>query len=203
MQTILKDLDGYASDVTVSEHYQQHSEAIQTILKDLDGYNSTYTEERGLDINGAVLNGVIKVATDSGTPALDFKKTQTSRASWSMPVPTNWDGISDITVEIVWSPEDGGAGDVEWRLEYKSLALTELSSTAASTDDYTQTAGQTADGIQTTGSNLVIPAAAIDSANDEIVVINIVRRGDDAGDTYNNNAQVHLVKYSYIAQNII
>ena len=38
-------LDGYATttsvsglDTTVSEYYQQHSEAIQTILKDLDGY---------------------------------------------------------------------------------------------------------------------------------------------------------------------
>jgi len=40
IQTILKDLDGYASDQTVSEHYTQHSDAIQTILKSLDGYNT-------------------------------------------------------------------------------------------------------------------------------------------------------------------
>ena len=33
-----QDLDGYAWDQTVSEHYHQHSEAIQTIVKELDGY---------------------------------------------------------------------------------------------------------------------------------------------------------------------
>lgn len=33
--------DGYASDVTVSEHYRQCSNAIQTILKSLDGYSSS------------------------------------------------------------------------------------------------------------------------------------------------------------------
>ena len=33
-----QDLDGYAWDQTVSEHYTQHSEAIQTVVKELDGY---------------------------------------------------------------------------------------------------------------------------------------------------------------------
>ena len=37
-------LDGYASDTTIQEHYSQLSSAIQTILKDLDGYASTADE---------------------------------------------------------------------------------------------------------------------------------------------------------------
>lgn len=46
LQVILQALDGYgsgsgdASDQTVSEHYAQHSVAIQTILKELDGYSA-------------------------------------------------------------------------------------------------------------------------------------------------------------------
>jgi len=38
-------LDGYASDVTVSEHYQQHSAAIQTIIGELDGYATSGVSE--------------------------------------------------------------------------------------------------------------------------------------------------------------
>jgi len=187
--------------------------SVQSALEAIDGYlqslsidgliDSTFTDVKGLDINGAVLNGVVKISTDAGTPALDFKKSSTSRAIWSIPVPTNWDGASDIDVEIVWSPQTSGAGNVEWRLEYKSLALTELASTAAVNVDYTQAAGGTADAIQTTGTNLAIPAAAIDETNDEIIVLSLVRRGGAAGDTYDDNAQVHLVKYSYSAENII
>lgn len=35
---IITELDGYASAITEAEHYNQHSDAIQTIIKDLDGY---------------------------------------------------------------------------------------------------------------------------------------------------------------------
>jgi len=184
---------------------------VQAALEAIDGYlhtlsledmDTVYTKTVGLDINGAVLNGVVKVSTDAGTPALDFIEKGTSRASWSIPVPTDWDGASDITVEVVWSAETAGAGNVEWRLEYKALTLTELSSSAATTVDYTQAASGTADAIQSTTTNLVIPGASI-ALTDEIIVINLVRRGDAVGDTYSDNAQVHLVKYSYSAQNIV
>jgi hypothetical protein len=40
------DLTTGASDITISEHYQQHSDAIQTILKDLDGYVITTIENQ-------------------------------------------------------------------------------------------------------------------------------------------------------------
>ena len=184
VQAALEAIDGYLSDLS---------------LEDLD---TTYVKTVGLDINGAVLNGVVKVSTDAGTPALDYQKNQTSRSSWSIPVPTDWDGVSDIQVSAVWSPADATAGDVEWRLEYKSLALTELASSAAATDDYLQAAGGSADAIQSTADNLVIPAAAV-ALTDEIIVINLVRRGSAGTDTYEESAQVHLVKYSYVAQNIV
>jgi len=80
--------------------------------------------------------------------------------------------------------------------------LTELASAAATNVDYTQTAGGTADAIQSTTTNLTIPAAAI-SLTDEIIVINLVRRGAAAGDTFGSYSQVHLVKYAYTAQNIV
>jgi hypothetical protein len=184
VQAALEAIDGYLKDLT---------------LEDLD---TTYIKTGWLDINGCVLNGVGKIHTSAGTPGLDFKQGGTSRASWSMPVPSDWDGVSDIEVEVIWSPATSGAGDVAWRLEYKSLALTELASSAATNDDYAQATGGTADGVQSTEDNLAIPAAAI-SANDDIIVINIVRRGNAAADTYNRKAYVHLVKYNYVAQNIV
>jgi hypothetical protein len=36
-----------------------------------------------------------------------------------------------------------------------------------------------------------------------LIVINVVRRGSAGTDTYNKNAQVHLVTYSYTAENIV
>jgi uncharacterized membrane protein len=186
-------------------------DTVQEALEAIDGYLAafdvkeaagSFVETRGLDINGAVLNGVVKVSTDAGTPALDYSWTQTSRAGWTIPVPSDWDGSSNITVTVVWSAQDGSAGNVEWRLEYKCLSLTELVSSAASTDDYMQAASGTSDALQTTGSNLIISAANI-SSSDEMIVINIARRGAAGTDTYSNNAQVHLVKYSYVAKNLV
>jgi hypothetical protein len=184
---------------------------VQAALEAIDGYlatlnlnnfDTTYTEVRSVDINGAVLNGIIKVATDGGTPALDFKWNAIGRASWTIPVPTDWDGVSDFHVSVIWSPESSVVNNVEWRLEYKSLSLTELVSSAVSTSDYLQATGGTADGLQSTGNNLTIPASAV-STSDDLIVINIVRRGTAGTDTYHDNAQVHLVKYSYKAQNIV
>lgn len=196
--------DTFGPDMT-DNTVQAALEAIDGYIQDLsidDLVDTTYTKTLGLDINGAVLNGVVKVSTDAGTPALDFKKNQTSRASWSMPVPSDWDGVSDIDIEVIWSPATAGVGNVEWRLEYKSLALTELASSATTNVDYTQAAGGTADALQSTTTNLVIPAGNV-AASDAMIIVNIVRRGSAGSDTYGDYAQVHLIKYSYSAQNIV
>jgi hypothetical protein len=184
VQGALEAIDGYFRDLT---------------LEDLD---TTYVKEAGLELNGAVLNGNIKTSMVSGTPSLNFKKNKTGRASWTIPVPTDWDGTSDIEVEVIWSAEDASAGNVEWRLEYKALSLTELASGASTTDDYTQAASGTADELQGTGGNLAISAGTVQTS-DDIIVINVVRRGTAGGDTYAKDAQVHLVKYRYTAQNIV
>jgi hypothetical protein len=62
IQTILKDLDGYAADSTVAEHYVQHSDAIQTILKDLDGYVIT---SEGADGYLTFFTGANSIAGDN------------------------------------------------------------------------------------------------------------------------------------------
>jgi hypothetical protein len=195
--------DTFGPDMT-DNTVQAALEAIDGYLKSLslEGLDTTYVNTGWLDINGCVLNGVGKIHTSSGTPGLSFTNGGVSRASWSMPVPSDWDGISDIEVEVIWSPATSGSGDVAWRLEYKTLSLTELSSSAATNDDYTQAVGGTADAIQSTAANLTIPASSI-SLSDEIIVINIVRRGTSGSDTYNNSAYVHLVKFNYVAQNIV
>lgn len=179
-------------------------EAIDGYLHDLslEGMDTVYTKKVGLDINGGILNGVVKITTVAGTPGLEFKQSGTSRASWTIPVPSDWDSTSDFTVTTIWSPADASAGNVEWRLEYKVLALTELASTAATNVDYLQAAGGTLDALQSTGNNLIIPASAIQTT-DSLIVINLVRRGGAGTDTYNDNAQVHLVHYNYNAQNIV
>ena len=149
-----------------------------------------------------MLNGVIKVATDGGAPALDFKWNSTNRASWTIPVPSDWDGVSNITVTAVWAPSSNASGNVTWRLEYLGRQLTQLASAAVSTIDYTQAAGGTLDSIQTTGTHLVIPAGQV-STSDEMLIVNLVRMGSAGTDTYHDLAQVYLVKYSYKAKNIV
>jgi hypothetical protein len=187
--------------------------SVQAALEAIDGYLSSFsvadltdtlfTQEQGLLLFGALLNGNVNSRNVSGTPALSYQSGVVGRASWTIPVPKDWDGASDITVEVIWSAQTATVGDVAWRLEYKSLALTELASTATTDVDYTQTTSGTADEIQSTMANLVIPAGDIDTVNDEMIVINIVRRGGAGADTYVDRAQVHLVKYSYSAENII
>lgn len=46
VQTIRKDLDGYAADSTVSDHYAQHAAALHSVVKDLDGYALVTTEDQ-------------------------------------------------------------------------------------------------------------------------------------------------------------
>lgn len=192
--------DGYAyinvDDNTSWERLAFYSEVTES---EEDG---TFTQKRTLDINGAILNGVVRVNNDNLTPSLDFRRLFTSRASWSIPVPADWDGTSDITVTGIWSPSNNDTGDVVWGLEYKVLALAELSNGAVTTDNYTQTADGTAFSVHTTGANLTIPAAAIDTS-DAMIVINLTRDGSNAADTFNGVAQTHMVYYSYTANNTV
>lgn len=187
-------------------------DTVQSALEAIDGYfadlslddlaDTFFTKEVGLPTNGAVLNGNVRVSQDGIMPALDFRKNKTGRSCWTIPVPSDWDGESSIDVEVVWSAEDSSAGDVAWRLEYLPLTSGELASGAATTVDYTQAASGTTNEIQTTDSNLTIPASAIDSG-DEVIALCVVRRGTAGADTYNQDAQVHLVKYRYTAENIV
>jgi hypothetical protein len=176
---------------------------VQAALEAIDGYlgslGASFIQTRILDINGAVINGNVGVSFVGTSPTLGFESGKTGRASWSIALPGDWDGLSDFIVEVLWSPSSTNAGDVEWRLESNALALTELASSAATNDDFTQTAGGTTDAIQTTGGNLSVLASAITQATDELIIVNIVRRGTAAGDTFTGDAQVHAVKYSYTA----
>lgn len=183
---------------------------VQSALEAIDGYlqnltiddiaNTTFTQERGLELNGAVLNGNVRTATVGSMASFLLRPARLSRMSWTIPVPKDWDGASDITVEVVWSPSNTNGGDVEWRMEYLGRTTTELASAAATTVDVTQAANGTTDAIQT--ASFTISAGDI-ATTDEVILVNIVRRGPAGGDTFTGRAQVHLVKYSYTADNIV
>jgi len=186
-------------------------QTVQAALEAIDGYLATfslndfdtvYTRKDWFDINGAVLNGNVQLASLAGTPTLRFIEGATARAGWTMPVPSDWDGTSDINVNVIWSPSSNNTGDVAWRLEYKTLSLTEAANGATTDVDYDQAGNGTADTLQSTGLNLVIAAADI-SVSDVLIVVNLVRRGAAGADTFTGNAQVHLVQFSYSAQNIV
>lgn len=184
---------------------QSALEAIDAYLQDLsvdDLVDTTFKRCVGLNLVGGVQNGNTKVSTDGSMPAIDYKSNATGRTMWTIPVPDDWDGASDIEVEVIWSAADSTAGDVLWRLEYLGRSLTELVDAAVITDDFTQAASGTANSLQSTGANLAVAAGDI-SITDDVIVINVVRRGAAAGDTYTKDAQVHLVKYCYNAENIV
>lgn len=180
VQAALEAIDGYLSDLS------------------LENLDTTYKKKIGLDIHGGVTNGNVSTIN----LGLSYPASGTGRTTWTVPVPADWDGTSDIEVTVVWSPSNINGGDVEWRLEARVLALTELVTTAPTNDDYTQTANGTADALQSTEDNLTISAASIETT-DAIIGISVVRRADAAGDTFTGNAQVHLVHYNYNAQNIV
>lgn len=188
----------------VGDNVQSALEAIDGYLQDLslENLDTTFRKCVGVDLFGGLSNGRVRNRDVSGTPALEFRRNNVSRVQWTIPVPSDWDGVSDIEVEAIWSPENANAGDVAWRLEYKSLALTELASAAITTVDFTQATAGATDELQSTGANLVIPAADV-ALTDDVIVFNLVRRGNAGADTYNRDARVHLVKYCYTAENIV
>lgn len=179
---------------------------VQAALESIDGYfatleSATYRKLQVLNLNGAVLNGNAVANNISETPSIDMPKNKVSKMLFTVPVPSDWDGHSNLDVTVLWSPSSTNAGNVLWDLEYKLLNLTNLVTTAATTVAYTQAASGTAQALQTTNGNLTIPAASV-STNNALVVVNVIRNGTGA-DTFTGTAQVHMVQLGYQAKSIV
>ena len=146
-----------------------------------------------LDFHGAADTAEIKVVDD--VPYLQFSKNSTCRSIWTATVPEDYQSGTDMFVEVYWSPTDDDVGSVQWLLEYKSISPGGSLAGVSATSSLTQAAIGTAKVVQTTGTSLIIPAAAL-SAN-ALLSISVSRLGKHISDTYTGKARVHVVRLRY------
>ncbi len=167
--------------------------------------STTGTKYTQVDIGSGVRTSLTigTVGTGYGAaPVLRYDNSNTSYSRWTLPVPDDYIAGTDIVVELMWSPSNTSAGNVVWEVDYASLAAGEVvpGSAGFTAKTYTQAASGTTLALASTGNNITINAA--DIAADEVINLVVLRDPDASGDTYSNDANIHLVKIKYQAKKV-
>jgi hypothetical protein len=168
------------------------------IWKSLDGGSNTNQRQVGFDLAGAITSNVTLGTVGGGNSAvLRFGENKTSEARWSFVVPSDWNGSSNLELEIIWSPSDGGSGTLDLGLLFGNFAIGDTVSGAGFTDllagvNPTVNAATELGLYSTTAT---IASAAI--APGELANISLVRNPKTAADTYGGDINIHLIRLNY------
>jgi hypothetical protein len=176
------------------------AEDVQTAIERLDAYMAAEIlpalKYIDLDVGGGIKNGLVRYSHLDDAPAIEFPKRPTGvgRVRYSVSVPRDWSPGTDIVFKIFWSPEDAGAGNVNWRLSYRRVASGNNIDTLMTTVSITQATPAITNRMIDTGNDLIILAANIDIEN--LLIINFEREYS-IQDTYNATVRMHLVRMEY------
>lgn len=184
---------------------------VQEALESIDAYISSLSITTGIDIvkykdfdiNGGVLNGRADFTHVSGTPAIDFphRTSGIARARYTVSVPEDYVTGTNIVAKVFWSASDAGAGDVRFRLRYRSImSSSEDVDTAFTVVVNIQSTTGITNRLTDTASNLSISSGDI-SPND-MLVLNVERDFNNAGDTYGGDVRIHLVRLEYTGRGV-
>ena len=147
-----------------------------------------------LDIHGAAqLFGELREIDN--LPYLIFVDGQASTVIWTFTLPEDYVSGTDLTFQGYWSPNTSATGDVRWRLEYKSVSPGGTVIGSPSSVSLTQATTGVANEMFSTGSSLVVPAAAL--ASDAVISMAISRVGDDVADSYPGQVWLHFARVVY------
>lgn len=202
-------VDGYQISFDDSDSCAAVGDNVQDALAALDAYvcNDLSVAQDikrfvDFDIVGGTLSGSVKVSHIDDSPVVSFpnKNSGVGRVRYSASVPPDYVNGTDIVVKIFWSAKTSGAGNVRWRIRYRSLTSgTDNVDITMTIDSLTQSTPGIADRLTDTGINLKI--ASSDLSPQDILIIN-VEREHSAADTYNSEARIHLVRMEYIGRGV-
>jgi hypothetical protein len=203
-------VDGYQVLFDDSNSTIAFGDTVQEALENLDAYIASIssavandlTKFVDFDIAGGIMNGLVKLNHVDDTATLAFAKQDNSiaRTRYTISLPNDYVSGTDIVFKLFWSPKDADAGDVRWRISYRTLesGIDNVNS-ALSTVALNQSTPGIADRLIDTGSNLYIPFSDVGSAN--ILIIN-VERENNISDTYDAAAHLHLVRMEYTGRGV-
>ena len=129
---------------------------------------------------------------------MDFVNAANQFAVFKIKTPRNWDA-STFTVQIDWTTETEGAGDVIWGIA--AVAAADGDDLTAAGLNYGTEVNVT-DTQTTINQEQVAPRSAnITAANTpaagDVLYVRVQRRGGDAGDTFTQIAQLLTLHYSF------
>lgn len=180
----------------VVESYDSRDESL-VINAEVSGFSGSSIPTTGTKFYFFdLIGGMTTILYDQvdGTPHLPFENGEDDIATWTVGVPGDYHS-GDMVVEFFWATEFLSAGNVAWRLNWKSTPAGSSVAQAMSSVDLVQASPSGANLLATTGSALTIPAAAI--TLDSLLTIEVRRQGNAAGDTYTGQAKLFLVRMRY------
>lgn len=116
-------------------------------------------------------------------------------------LPRGYKNGSNFTLHFVWSPHDATAGNVIWAVDSKKVRFenSELITGAVITATVTDATNSTQDELLKSG-DITITGTGFQS--EDILFLRLFRNGAAAGDTYTNDANLHLVGVDYTADSL-
>ena len=130
------------------------------------------------------------------TPSLSFPPHIGTSILFSIEVPADWDGNSDLDVRIVSSSPDT-VGVVAWHVDYAVIGEGGTSPSTGTRLGVLSTVSATPNGRVTT-SPVTVPSWLLKSG--DLVSLNLLRDGNSGADTLDGNVNVHLVSIAYKAK---
>lgn len=89
-------------------------------------YLISYDRHIDIPINSAVLGPTAPAIVITGNAGGRGFNADAELATFEFEVPKDWDGITDMQLEVLWHPEDGDViqdtEDVKWNFSYNSIA---------------------------------------------------------------------------------
>jgi hypothetical protein len=203
-------IDGYQVLFNDSDSLVATGDTVQEALESLDAYISSLpiigadlTGFVDFDISGGIRNGLVRANHIDDTIALNFIKAPSGigKTRYVASIPNDIIESTDLTIRLFWSPADNSIGNVEWRISYRSLSSNlDNIDIPITTISYNQNTLGVANRLRDTDNNFIIPYSEIQDAS--LLIIN-VEREHSAFDTYESDANLHLVRMEYLRKGIV
>lgn len=191
------------SDLNVAQPASNVQEAIELLDAYISSIELIHRQKYiDLDIEGGIKNGLVTYTHVNDSPAISFNNyiVGVGRIRYSLSIPNDWVSGTDMVVKIFWSAPNSIIGNVKWRLRYRMIESgVDNVDEAMTTITYLQSTSGVSNKLINSGNNILINSNNINSGN--ILIIN-VERENAIDDTYNYEANMHLVRIEYIGKGL-
>lgn len=169
------------------------------------GSGLNYTKHHDLNIGAAILGPTAPTIVKTGTAIGRAFDADAEEVGFNVEIPTEWDGASNMTLNITWHAQSGDAiasGEtVKWDSEWRSIVTGEAvdnGTVASGTVTYTESGGDDID-KQTYMSSITIPYTGGNQPLTSGDTLFLRMDRDVSGDSYSGQAIVLKVEIVYTA----